>query len=202
MAFNYLEYILLNPVFFSTVTLRRRSNSLKVRQKQIQMIATHHSGKPQYNSRTSQPSSSNSALDVEVIELSSSPKTARRKRYTAELSEHATFASKVRSLHYDRDQRTPSPSGIYYAHCPNSTARDISTAVDTAQGPRRSRFEQCGGAGGRSISRRWLRLFGSCMRFKNPRQTGREHFALQQTYTQIPLLETTVDKSAIPLASN
>uniref|UniRef100_A0A034VSX9 Protein swallow n=1 Tax=Bactrocera dorsalis TaxID=27457 RepID=A0A034VSX9_BACDO len=183
-------------------SLRKRSNSLKFREAQAQTVATHNSDKSQHNSRTSQPSSSDSAIDVGAIELSSSPKSAHSKRYTVELNEHTTFAPKVRSLHYNRDQRTPSPSGLYIAHCSNSTAMDISAAVDATQGARRSTLQKCGGAGGRSISRRWLRLFGSCMRCKNPRQTEREQFALQQTYTQIPLLETTFDRSAIPLVSN
>uniref|UniRef100_A0A0A1XSJ4 Protein swallow n=1 Tax=Zeugodacus cucurbitae TaxID=28588 RepID=A0A0A1XSJ4_ZEUCU len=182
--------------------LRRRSNSLKFRHIQVQTNATHHNVKSQHNSRTSQPSSSDSAIDVEVIELSSSPKPARRKRYGVELTttEHATFVSKVRNLHYDRDQRTPSPSGLYIERCPNSTAMDMSAVVDATQGAaRRSALKR---SGGRSISRRWLRLFGSCMRCKNPQQHEREQFALQQTYTQIPLLEHTFDKSTIPLHSN
>ncbi|XP_014094518.3 protein swallow [Bactrocera oleae] len=206
MSLNFSNYTVAESAELRSatdnVTLRKRSNSIKFRQTAVERVATHHSDKSQHNSRTSQPSSSDSAIDVEVIELYSSPKPARRKRYMVELSEDVTFAPNVRSLHYDRDQRTPSPSGLYITHCPNSTPMDISTVVDNTQGARRSTLKKCGGASDRSISRRWLRLFASCIRCRNPRQTDREQFALQQTYTQIPLLETTFDKSAIPLASN
>ncbi|XP_067613169.1 protein swallow [Eurosta solidaginis] len=192
--------------------LRRRSNSLASRQ-QKQRTQTNNvaagGNKSGHNSRSSHPSSSDSAIDCEVIDLSTSPKPARHKRYTIERNQFVTYAPKAsRNFPYRRDQRTPSPMDLYMAHCPNSTALDISTVTE-APSSRKLLAKSITTGGGvgerrgskRSLSRRWLHLFGSCIRCSNHQRADNEQFALQQTYTQVPLLETTFERSCVELRS-
>ncbi|CAD7006217.1 unnamed protein product [Ceratitis capitata] len=206
MSLNFGKYMAVNNaegrLARDNATLRRRSNSLTIPQTRTQISNANGCEKSQQNSRTSQPSSTDSAIEVEVIELSSSPKPTHRKRYSMELNEFGTYLPKIRSLHYDhREQRTPSPSGIYIERCPNSTAIENSLAPEeqpVSKVPKKQRRVN----GGKSASRRWLRLFGSCLRCSNPQQSESEQFALHQTYTQIPLLETTFDRSSMAIRSN
>ncbi|XP_036327297.1 protein swallow-like [Rhagoletis pomonella] len=186
-----------------SVALRRRSNSLKVRQQQAEpsKASGSGSGTSQHNSRTSQPSSSDSAIEVEVIDLSSSPKPARRKRYSTDRDGRGTIAPKIRPLKYNHDPRTPSPMGLCIERCPNSTAVDISDTPEV-QGPRKLAAKRSAGGRRKSISRRWFYLLGSCMRCSNRQQTESEQYALQQTYTQVPLLENTFERSGIQVRSN
>ncbi|XP_054735507.1 protein swallow [Anastrepha obliqua] len=183
------------------VALRRRSNSLKARQKCVETTNAKDSDKSQYDSRASHPSSSDSAIDVEVIELSSPPKPARRKRNKIDMKEKRIHAPKVWSLMYSRGpQRTPSPTGLYIERCSNSIAMDVSATTEV-QGGRKFAPKKTS-VGGRSISRRWLNLFGSCVRCRNPKYTEREQVAPQHNYTQVPLLDSTFEKSYTPLQSN